>query len=49
MLHGKERKKKLRQFYAHVPFLLKVLHNVLRGDKELKSFDLHPGDYTAVF
>jgi hypothetical protein len=21
----------------------------LRGDKELKSFDLHPGDYTAVF
>jgi hypothetical protein len=22
---------------------------VLRGDKELKSFDLHPGDYIVVF
>jgi hypothetical protein len=25
------------------------LDSSLRGDKELKSFDLHPGDYIAVF
>ena len=26
-----------------------IVRTCLRGDKELKSFDLHPGDYIAVF